>query len=397
MDPNSTDQDTISSHREEDFRSIGNSSDEVYKTDEIRLPINLSMLPKVSIPEDFLRLPSSQPNNQLLGGRMRDKTSEKQPFSFSVILMRHPTVGLGMTIRDCHVFKSLTNDEDGLQIMVAVTNLNFEESPALIAGVCQWDVLLKVNDKLVNSVRQAAHLIKSALTDSNSRVNLTFVRGLRHCVSNTNIKQPGQLRKDPTKNAGIKGKIHPLLKILQSKKMIHAPYSSSEAMLRYSSMIIHFSAFEKSLSYTRMPLCIRILHKFEDPEGHGMAYTIWIHDVSSGKEWYAPTRFYRDFADLRKHSIHLCPKIEKLSGIEISSKLFRWNNYETRNGHERTILLESFLRDVCRFLYTSDGKDPGIAEVALHLRSFLGCDEKVSRSSSSRSERIGSPSKPSLL
>jgi hypothetical protein len=45
----------------------------------------------------------------------------------------------------------------------------------------------------------------------------------------------------------------------------------------------------------RKAICSRIVNTFLD--GALLAYTIWVYDVESGKEWYAPIRYFRDFQD----------------------------------------------------------------------------------------------------
>ena len=277
------------------------------------------------------------------------------------------------------------------------------------------DVLEEINDNRVFSVRQAAEIIRDLPI---CQLKLSFFRSLHRRLGSeeksvsTNFSHhfkgnrrqhvssakaahhdeyPGK-RITNTNMMAEKQSYHPILTLLQSRNLIPSSLFSTEQMLHSSYIIRNWLRFESSLSYTRMPLCIRILHHFEDPEGHGIAYTIWVHDVSSGKEWFAPSRYYRDFVDLRSHSVRLCSKVQKYS-LKGQSGLFHWQSSDESNQVERTVLLESFLRNVCMLLYISSSDDPGISDVALHLRSFLGCDEDVFTSSPTRAQRIGSSSK----
>ena len=399
------------------------------ESNKIRVPLTLDMLPQILLPDDFLRLPSMSSISP----------SNYSGFRYTVTLQKDSKVGLGMTIRDSYILRNIPTDK--VRTAVVVANLDFEGSPARLSGtfcvllfvilyihrdqnivanlmsfydlgVKLDDVLEEVNGTKVFSVRQAASIIRSLSPKCHPK--LSFVRGLNCELQSNDISKTNEHIKNTQHESTVlsahsasrykghhlthsnkiveKQPFHPILILLQSRNLVPSSVLSKEEMLKSSSMIKYYSRFESSVSYTRMPLCIRILHQFDDPEGHGIAYTIWVYDVSTGKEWFAPTRFYRDFVDLRTHSIRLCSKISKFSLNKEISGLFQWNANDEYDPNERAILLESFLRDVCTFLYVSCNDDDGIADAALHLRSFLGCDEDVFNSSPTRKQRIGSPS-----
>ena len=163
-------------------------------------------------------------------------------------------------------------------------------------------------------------------------------------------------------------------------------HSTQDNLLRYSAALRHHALHGNVITYTKIALCIRILHSFNDPVSKDVVYTIWVHDVSSGKEWYAPERYYRDFVELRFNTIKLCSKINDFSIEKEGLKLFQRND-DNKNAAERVLLLESFLRKVCVMLFSTNSTSTRLAEVAVHLRSFLGCDEEVSKSSFSSYEQ----------
>ena len=133
------------------------------------------------------------------------------------------------------------------------------------------------------------------------------------------------------------------------------------------------------LAGVRKALSVRIVNTFQD--GAKTAYTIWVYDVESGKEWYAPVRFLRDFEDLRTATLPLCPasiaQIPFPRSSRASPFLFRSpSRDETSIQRENKCRqLEGFLRCLCAMIYT-EKLHPSMAEIAIHVQSFLGCDEQ---------------------
>lgn len=124
----------------------------------------------------------------------------------------------------------------------------------------------------------------------------------------------------------------------------------------------------------RKALCVRIVNSFlEDTR---TAFTIWVYDVESGREWYAPVRYLRDFEDLRSATVRLSSSISKIPFPSVP----RWITFgkseksETEGVRdEKCRQLEHFLRALCTRIYT-DSLHPGVVEIAIHIQSFLGCD-----------------------
>jgi hypothetical protein len=122
----------------------------------------------------------------------------------------------------------------------------------------------------------------------------------------------------------------------------------------------------------RKALCVRIVNAFMDDTR--TAYTIWVYDVESGREWYAPVRYQRDFQDLRSAALPLCPSLAQLPFPQIAWTVFGREKAETEETREaKCRQLEYFLRRLCSLLYT-DALHPVISEISMHLQSFLGCD-----------------------
>ena len=125
----------------------------------------------------------------------------------------------------------------------------------------------------------------------------------------------------------------------------------------------------------RKALSVRILNSFLD--SGTSAYTIWVYDVESGREWYAPVRYYEDFQDLRSATMRLNPTIGQISFPKQPLSLFgspvRQESEAERDSKCRQ--LEKFLRVLCSMIYRSR-LHPAVAEIAVHVQSFLGCEEQ---------------------
>ena len=120
---------------------------------------------------------------------------------------------------------------------------------------------------------------------------------------------------------------------------------------------------------------VRNLFAFESfMDGKRTSYTLWIYDAEAGREWYAPMRYLKDFRELRAASVPLFPDLEKLpfppSGWGVFGNNEKKESEATRAHKCRQ--LEHFLRILASLIYTHQ-LHPYIAEIAIHLQSFLGC------------------------
>ena len=135
-----------------------------------------------------------------------------------------------------------------------------------------------------------------------------------------------------------------------------------------------------SLVNVRKALSVRIVNIFDDDVG--TAYTIWVYDSESGKEWYAPVRYFRDFEDLRASVLPLYTStiqrihFPKPKGSTLDLFLRSPKRVESNIQREtKSRQLEQFLRVLCSIIY-KEKLHPYIAEVAIHVQSFLGCDAR---------------------
>ncbi|GAX20070.1 hypothetical protein FisN_1Lh448 [Fistulifera solaris] len=126
----------------------------------------------------------------------------------------------------------------------------------------------------------------------------------------------------------------------------------------------------------RKALCVRILNAYENE--NDTAYTIWIYDVESGREWYAPVRYFKDFQDLRAATLPICNSIASLPFPKSPLSLFGSPIVKERSSDKASKMrqLESFLRALIAMIYKED-IHPAMAEVAHHVQCFLGWDNVV--------------------
>ena len=128
----------------------------------------------------------------------------------------------------------------------------------------------------------------------------------------------------------------------------------------------------------RKAVCVRILNSFLDNKNR-TAFTIWCFDIESGMEWYAPARYFSDFKDLRNALM----RIDKAAIGDIPFPSFSWSlgfpgisseaNESESTKQARRQQLENFLRNLFASVYRGR-LNPYLAEVAVHLQTFIGCD-----------------------
>ncbi|GFH45334.1 hypothetical protein CTEN210_01808 [Chaetoceros tenuissimus] len=126
-----------------------------------------------------------------------------------------------------------------------------------------------------------------------------------------------------------------------------------------------------STKFIRQALSVHIVNTFE--ENTRLAYTIYVFDVESKTEWYAPIRYFQDFQELRKATMNLDRAVEKLPFP--SSTWFGKDEISLSRSvkEERRKQLEDFLTGLCNNMYIEKLND-STYEIALFVQSFLGCD-----------------------
>ncbi|KAL3945617.1 MAG: hypothetical protein SGBAC_000273 [Bacillariaceae sp.] len=148
----------------------------------------------------------------------------------------------------------------------------------------------------------------------------------------------------------------------------------------------------------RKSLSTRIVNCFIEEADKGedaarLAYTIWVYDVESGKEWYAPLRYFEDFEDLRATAKALAPRECKISELPFPMVTSIWDALTSRRQdvldeqvqQESCRKLEFFLRVLCRLVYTSPVVNSNVAKIAIHVQSFLGTEVGLSATQSEMS------------
>ena len=147
-----------------------------------------------------------------------------------------------------------------------------------------------------------------------------------------------------------------------------------------------------------------------------IAYTIWVYDLESGREWYAPIRYWQDFSDLRDAALNSLPtnsnvykeiSILKFArdpiipndsnsgwGVSVfgSPSMLSPMRRKRRNDdfdearQQTSQSLEEFLRELLGIIYTCYPLHTGAAEIALYVQSFLGVDAGLQDCSESFSD-----------
>lgn len=170
----------------------------------------------------------------------------------------------------------------------------------------------------------------------------------------------------------------------------------------------------------RKGLSARIVNSFVESAGSNpntngsirsrIAYTIWVYDIESGREWYAPIRYWNDFSDLREAALSSLPtnsnmhrelsmlKLAKDPAIPnesnsgwsvavfgspsmsspmstLQQRRRKRKNDEFDEARQQTSQsLEEFLRELLGIIYTCNPLHTSTAEIALYVQSFLGVD-----------------------
>jgi hypothetical protein len=140
----------------------------------------------------------------------------------------------------------------------------------------------------------------------------------------------------------------------------------------YNSIFIPLYGVRKALS-------ARIVNTFvEHDNPRRVAYTIWVYDVESGKEWYAPIRYQTEFGDLRAATLALDSRLSEWEFPKAPHKLSFFAKREADESEpvrqEKCRQLEHFLQRLCSMVYTCQPLHPNVAEIAIHVQSFLGVE-----------------------
>jgi hypothetical protein len=349
---------------------------------------------------------------------------------YTEVLFRDSQVGLGMTlfeerglVRVHSLNGRIRATEDSYQgtsqtspgpaykagiepgdILVGINGIALERSLAPVDGAIQHAVsslvaspdpvvlhfrrLRSADDQVpglsqIDTKRTVSLLDTSDFLEESPSVELSFQVERSFRSTPTLLERPGH------------GVVHPFSRALSSKNLIDSrdsEFLTSRMISEYTerarqweaqgSFTISTQRVDESifvpLMGVRKALSFRIVNSFLDVE---TAYTIWVHDLESSREWYAPVRYFRDFQDLRAATQWLHPSICQLPFPKAILSIFG-SPVRSATLNERVTRchqLESFLRHLNGMIFR-EPLHPSMAEISLHVQSFLGCDAVVGSS-----------------
>jgi hypothetical protein len=367
----------------------------------------------------------------------RDAIGEGQQY-YTKVVFRDSKVGLGMTLSEEGGFvavHSLTS-RDGRQWLASPSPKEVANGPAIRVGVEPGDFLIGLNG---TALLQSISLDEGLLQHAVSAIRLSpdpIVLHLRRRSLEQIHTTPGKFSETPpsivslrfnemtpslldtsdiinesrsvelsfesercfhstpmilehTKEPAIHSFVASLASYGLINKTIEEQLSNTRKLKRFTERTRQWeatSSFHIGDAYAgsetfvplhgiRKAICARIVNTFLD--GDRSAFTIWVYDVESGREWYAPIRYFRDFQDLRAATLPLCSSISSIRFPKQALSLFGSPVRETPTDRETMCRqLEYFLRTLCAMIYR-EKLHPAVAEIAVHVQSFLGCDNSL--------------------
>ncbi|GAX14253.1 hypothetical protein FisN_1Hh448 [Fistulifera solaris] len=342
---------------------------------------------------------------------------------FSAVLVRDPLIGLGMNLlaeNSTIYVHSLNRHPIGI-------NIEDSGSPASKAGIKPGDIIVGVNGQSFSShdaeFDNALQRLASTLLLSSDPVVLHCLRpkakikeydsqhdGAPSSMITQSILDTSDFLEElpsfeisfrserpfystPLNSLSEHSLRHPFIARMVSQKLLPAKNEVKEYR-KFMQLNERARLWEMNGSFTFIPkkgkdeeilvpivgvrkaLCVRILNSYENE--NDTAYTIWIYDVESGREWYAPVRYFKDFQDLRAATSPICNSIASLPFPKGPLSLFRSPIVKERSSDKASKVrqLESFLRALIAMIYKED-IHPGMAEVAHHVQCFLRWDNVV--------------------
>jgi hypothetical protein len=369
----------------------------------------------VELPDDFLRLPShvavqrhssdggerseiihSMEQRVIIQHEERGRSQVNGAY-FTKVVPRDGNGGLGMTVVE----------DSGLVRVHWLEGLNIDGSvshqgQALQHGVQCGDILIGIGGTaFVESIRPGERLVNHVVMQLRSApdpVVLHLQRPRRpppmplyaaqslldtsDVFSDSSIQPALSIDSDLsstcrsddnwTKRVPHPAAMHPFAEHLYEKRIIH----SKEELKVESRMLMSFQdTIDAPGSKRAKAFSVHIVNRFKD--GDSTAYTLWVHDVGCGKEWYAPVRYFRDFRDLSVAVAGLNPTIAKIPFPKVQRSLFRSPSKTDCSDEEaKSKQLERFIRALCHV--SLDTNLLNASTLSAYIQSFLGCDETAS-------------------
>ena len=353
---------------------------------------------------------------------------------YTKALFRDPSIGLGLTLSEQtgYVFVYSLTSRDGRIWSSLPENIREASGPAIRASVRVGDALIGVNGMaLLHGAFPSETLLQYAvrsIRDSDDPVVLHFMKKpparisspaatVEHflCMTDGYSRdepesvglQPREetvFHSTPTTQSSGQSLVHPFVAVLRRRGLLDSFEAERANTMQFhqftgrtrdweaTSFLNAYSQQTKShfpvpVEGVRKALCVRILNAFMD--GEDVAYTIWVYDVATGLEWYAPVRYLRDFSDLRSALSELYDVVSDYPFPKQSYSLFGSpSRREKAATSEATCRqLEDFLRCLCSITYR-EKIHPKIGEVAVYVQSFLGCEVLATGSSTADNRAV---------
>lgn len=344
---------------------------------------------------------------------------------YSRLIRRDPSIGLGLTLYEhngsVRVHSITSTDGRQFSHSTSLTIDDEADGPAILAGIRVGDHLMGINgatlkDEASESGQSLLHFAVVLIRESPDPMVLhlrpntdpkplvgvhTPPRELHFdsspaLLDSTNLDESSLFLPDCEEDYAQrvyhstpmtsmnKGGIHAVAAVLAERGIL----KSTEDQLKTSRLFLQLDdrarQWETSGSFhlpdafvpllgIRQSLTVRILNCFLD--NNTTAYTIWVYDVESGTEWYAPLRYWEDFVELRTAVTKLEPTMAKWAFPRFSRSLFRnpLKNEKEIDRERKSWLLEGFLRKLCAMIHT-EPLHAASAEAAVLVQSFIGCD-----------------------
>ncbi|GKY95179.1 hypothetical protein MPSEU_000481300 [Mayamaea pseudoterrestris] len=388
----------------------------------------------ITLPHDFLRLPpsmairkldedSGQWHYQLVDDLEKRAMQQHMLFRdlakegpinlqhyYTRAIFRDPDIGLGLTLCELNGsiwVHSLTSRNCRVRTL-SLDAIEKVKGPAILAQISPGDALIGINgtalfegvlpdetllQHAVRAIKESddpvvLHLFRKELIPQGVKspvdVQDTHAPRLKFTISDAS-SQTSTPPSDTTFNStplnwiSKRPLVHPFVALLRVKGILNsyeAERSNTNMLYQYTERALQWEStpsFSFPLANVRKALCVHIVNSFLD--GNETAYTIWVYDIETGVEWYAPIRYLRDFCDLKALVTDLHGCIAELPFPRQAYSLFGspLRKETITTGQSKCRQLEHFLHFLCSMIY-KEHLNPNVVEALVYVQSFLGCE-----------------------